>query len=91
MSEQHSKEIRSIVTSEGNVELSIAVSKIPVPSDDEVLIKVGASPINPSDLALLLSFAADMDTITSTGSGDDTVTTIKIHPAMMGAMKPRLD
>ena len=76
MSEQHSKEIRSIVTSEGNVELSIAVSKIPVPSDDEVLIKVGASPINPSDLALLLSFAADMDTITSTGSGDDTVTTI---------------
>ena len=40
MSEQHSKEIRSIVTSEGNVELSIAVSKIPVPSDDEVLIKV---------------------------------------------------
>jgi NADPH2:quinone reductase len=91
MSEQHSKEIRSIVTSEGNVELSIAVSEIPVPSDDEVLIKVGASPINPSDLALLLSFAADMDTITSTGSGDDTVTTIKIHPAMMGAMKPRLD
>ena len=91
MSEQHSKEIRSIVTSEGNVELSIAISEIPVPSDDEVLIKVGASPINPSDLALLLSFAADMDTITSTGSGDDTVTTIKIHPAMMGAMKPRLD
>ena len=91
MSEQHSKEIRSIVTSEGNVELSIAVSEIPVPADDEVLIKVGASPINPSDLALLLSFAADMDTITSTGSGDDTVTTIKIHPAMMGAMKPRLD
>ena len=91
MSEQNSKEIRSIVTSEGNVELSIAVSEIPVPADDEVLIKVGASPINPSDLALLLSFAADMDTITSTGSGDDTVTTIKIHPAMMGAMKPRLD
>ena len=91
MSEQHSKEIRSIVTSEGNVELSIATSEIPVPSDDEVLIKVGAAPINPSDLALLLSFAADMDTISTTGSGDDTVTSIKIHPAFMGAMKPRLD
>jgi NADPH2:quinone reductase len=64
---------------------------MPVPSDDEVLIKVGASPINPSDLALLLSFAADMDTISTTGSGDNTVTTIKIHPAMMGAMKPRLN
>jgi NADPH:quinone reductase and related Zn-dependent oxidoreductases len=91
MSEQYSKEIRSIVTSEGNVELSIATSEIPVPSDDEVLIKVGAAPINPSDLALLLSFAADMDTISTTGSGDDTVTSIKIHPAFMGAMKPRLD
>ena len=32
-----------------------------------------------------------MDTISKTGSGDDTVTTIKVHPAMMGAMKPRLD
>ena len=91
MSEHYSKEIRSIVTSEGNVQLSIATSEIPVPSDDEVLIKVGASPINPSDLALLLSFAADMDTISTTGSGDDTVTNIRIHPAMMGAMKPRLN
>ena len=91
MSDNVSKEIRSMVTNDGNIELSIQTSEIPVPSDDEVLIKVGAAPINPSDLALLLSFAADMDTISTTGSGDDTVTTIKIHPAFMGAMKPRLD
>jgi NADPH2:quinone reductase len=32
-----------------------------------------------------------MDTISTTGSGDNTVTSIKIHPAFMGAMKPRLD
>ena len=57
MSENISKEIRSTVTSEGNIELSITKSERPIPSADEVLIKVEAAPINPSDLGLLLSFA----------------------------------
>ena len=91
MSDQISKEIRSKVTSDGNIEISIAKTDKPVPTDDQVLIEVQASPINPSDLGLLLSFAADLETINVTGSGDDTVTTMKIHPALMGAMKPRLD
>ena len=91
MSEQTSKEIRSMVTAEGNIEISIATTEIPTPSDNEVLIKVEASPINPSDLGLLISFAADLTTLSVLGSGDGTVATMKIHPAMMGAMKPRLD
>jgi NADPH2:quinone reductase len=91
MSDQISKEIRSKVTSDGNIEISIAKTDKPVPTDDQVLIEVQASPINPSDLGLLLSFAADLETINVSGSGDDTVTTMKIHPALMGAMKPRLD
>ena len=56
----NSKEIRSLVTNQGNIELSIKTSEIPTPSADEVLIKVEAAPINPSDLGLLLSFAADI-------------------------------
>ena len=91
MSDQMSKEIRSKVTSEGNIEISIASAEKPVPTDDEVLIEVQAAPINPSDLGLLLSFAADLETINVSGSGDETVTSMKIHPALMGAMKPRLD
>jgi NADPH2:quinone reductase len=91
MSDQMSKEIRSKVTSEGNIEISIASAEKPVPADDEVLIEVQAAPINPSDLGLLLSFAADLETINVSGSGDETVTSMKIHPALMGAMKPRLD
>ena len=55
MSEQYSKEIRSKATSDGNIELSIAKVEKPVPGVDEVLIEVQASPINPSDLGLLLS------------------------------------
>ena len=91
MSIQTSKEIRSIVTSEGNIELSIVHAEIPTPTENEVLIKVEASPINPSDLGLLISFAADLESLTITGSGDDSVASMKIHPGLMGAMKPRLD
>jgi NADPH2:quinone reductase len=91
MSDNVSKEIRSMVTNDGNIELSIKTSEIPTPSADEVIIKVEAAPINPSDLGLLLSFAADISSISTSGSGDETITTMKIHPALMGAMKPRLD
>ena len=91
MSANSSKEIRSMVTNEGNIEISIANVDMPIPGDDEVLIEVHAAPINPSDLGLLLSFAADLSTINVTGSGDETVTSMKIHPALMGAMKPRID
>ena len=91
MSDNSSKEIRSMVTSDGNIEISIAKVEMPIPGDDEVLIEVHAAPINPSDLGLLLSFAADLSTINVSGSGDETVTSMKIHPALMGAMKPRID
>ena len=85
-----SREIRSTVTNEGTLELSIAVQERPVPGDNEVLLEVGAAPINPSDLALLISFAANLDTLAVSGSGDQTVTSMELHPAMMGALKPRM-
>ena len=91
MSQKNSKEIRSTVTSEGNIEISIASVEKPIPAENEVLIKVEASPINPSDLGLLISFAADLDSLNVTGSGDETVAKMKVHPGLMKAMAPRLD
>lgn len=91
MLDQMSKEIRTKVTSAGEVELSIANVEIPKPKDNEVLIRVEAAPINPSDLGLLLSFAADLGSIRIEGDGDETVTSIPIHPRLMASMKPRLD
>jgi NADPH2:quinone reductase len=90
MSEQNSKEIRSKVTEDGEIEISIATVKKPTPAEDEALIRVEAAPINPSDLGLLLSFAADLSSIRVSGDGDQTATSMKIHPALMNAMKPRL-
>ena len=91
MQDQMSKEIRTKVTSAGEVELSIAKVEIPEPKEDEVLIRVEAAPINPSDLGLLLSFAADLGSIRIEGDGDKVVTSMPIHPRLMASMKPRLD
>ena len=91
MSMQTSKEIRSMVTSDGTVEISIVNTAMPVPSENEVLIKVEAAPINPSDLALLISFAADLDNIEFSGEDETPKTTIKIRPGLMAALKGRVD
>jgi NADPH2:quinone reductase len=88
---QTSKEIRSTVTSDGTVEISIVNAAMPVPSENEVLIKVEAAPINPSDLALLISFAADLDSIELSGADEASKTTIKIRPGLMAALKGRVD
>ena len=90
MSDTNARELRSTLTDEGVIELSIVTQERPVPGDDEVLLKVEASPINPSDLALLISFAANLEGLSTAGSGDQTVTSIPIHPAMMAALKPRM-
>ena len=91
MTTSHSKQIRSIVTSEGNIEISIVKVDKPIPADDEVLIEVHAAPINPSDIGLLLTFAGDLSNINISESGDDLVASIKIHPGLMASMKPRLN
>ena len=90
MSDNSSKEIRSTLTNEGILELSIVNVERPVPGDDEVLLKIEASPINPSDLALLITFAADLDSLSVSGEGDQTVASIKLHPGLLGAFKPRM-
>ena len=91
MSMQTSNEIRSTVTSDCAVEISIVSTPVPVPSENEVLIKVEAAPINPSDLALLISFAADLDNIEFSGEDETPKTTIKIRPGLMAALKGRVD
>ena len=86
-----SREIRSEVTSDGQLKLSIESVEMPTPKDHEVLLKVEASPINPSDLGLLISFAADLSSITTEGSGDDKITTMNILPALHKTMTARFD
>ncbi|MBT3624409.1 MAG: NADH oxidase [Gammaproteobacteria bacterium] len=90
MSDETSKELRTNITGAGKLELSIVSVPMPQPKDGEVLIRVEATPINPSDLGLLLG-PADVSTMTITGSGDDAVVSMDIPDAMMPAMAARVD
>jgi NADPH:quinone reductase-like Zn-dependent oxidoreductase len=83
-------QLRSLVKASGELELSLAAVPIPEPAADEVLVRVEASPINPSDLGLLLG-AADMSTAKVSGTAARPVVTAQIPPAYMRAMAGRLD
>jgi NADPH:quinone reductase-like Zn-dependent oxidoreductase len=83
------RQIRSLVTADGQLQLSIASVDTPEPALHEVLVRIEAAPINPSDLGLLLA-AANVDQATSTGTGDDTVVTAPISSAVMRGLAARV-
>ncbi|WP_179472518.1 zinc-binding dehydrogenase [Mycolicibacterium vinylchloridicum] len=81
-------ELRSLVTSAGTLELSLHEVDVPKPQDTEVLVRIEASPINPSDLGLLVA-SADMTKAEVTGTKGRPVVTAPI--ATPQAFKARLD
>ncbi len=83
-------QLRSLVTSSGDLELSLARVAIPEPGADGVVIRIEATPINPSDLGLLLG-AADMTTARTSGAGDDAKVTATIPERFRAAMAARAD
>ena len=91
MERQTSKEMRSKVTKEGYMEISIIETQIPKPKGNEVLIKIEAAPINPSDLGRLLSYAADLSDINTMEGNQPTQIKIKLKEKLMSPLKPRLD
>jgi NADPH:quinone reductase len=83
-------ELRSLVTSGGTLELSLHEVPIPAPGANEVLVRVEASPINPSDLGLLVA-SADMTTATVSGTPERPLVTASLGEAALGALAARLD
>ena len=83
-------QLRSTIKQDATLELSLATTPIPQPNDDEVLVRVEAAPINPSDLGLLFG-AADMTTAEASGGADNPVITASVPEKLMRAMTPRVD
>jgi NADPH2:quinone reductase len=83
-------ELRSLVTSGGTLELSLHEVPVPAPGANEVLVRVEASPINPSDLGLLVA-GADMTTATVAGTPERPIVTASLGQAAVGALSARLD
>ena len=82
-------QLRSWIKPEGVLELSLATVPTPKPAADEVVVRVEAAPINPSDLGLLFG-GADMTAATASGNPEGPVVTAPIPPAAMAMMAPRV-
>jgi NADPH2:quinone reductase len=83
-------ELRSFVTSQGALELSLHEVPVPTPAANEVLVRVEASPINPSDLGLLIA-GADMSTATVAGTPERPIVTASVGEGALAALSARLD
>lgn len=82
-------QLRSLVKPSGELELSLASVVSPTPAADEVLVRIEATPINPSDIGLLFG-AADMSTAKASGTPQSPVITATIPERLMKSMAGRL-
>ena len=87
---RHGLQLRSLVKPCGQLELSLVSSVVREPEPDEVVVRVEATPLNPSDLGLLLG-GADINTARVSGAGAASVLTADIPEQAMKGMAGRLD
>src|SRR5437763_5360653 len=83
-------QLRSLIKKSGELEISLVNVPIPEPAEDEIVVRVEASPINPSDLGLVTG-AADLTTAKASGTKESPVISAKVPEAGMRAMAGRLD
>ncbi len=83
-------QLHSLIKASGELELSLATVPVPTLGADDVLVRIEASPLNPSDLGLLFG-AADMRSATQSGTATAPVVTARVPDGAMKAMAGRLD
>jgi NADPH:quinone reductase-like Zn-dependent oxidoreductase len=83
-------QLRSLVKKSGELELSLVPITLPDPAADEVIVRIEAAPINPSDLGLLLG-PADIAAAKVSGTKDRPVLTAPIPERFMRAVAGRAD
>jgi NADPH2:quinone reductase len=89
-SQSNQLQLRSLIRRSGELELSLAEIPIPRPGPDEVLVRIEAAPLNPSDHGLLFG-AADMSAAVASGTRARPIVTAPVPSKAMGVMAARLD
>lgn len=84
-----SRELRSTLQDDGTLTLSLETVRVDDPGDDEIVVRVEAAPINPSDLGLLLG-PADVASLSGSGGPDDPTLRFAVPQGRLGAFKARL-
>jgi NADPH:quinone reductase len=82
-------QLRSLVRAENMLELFLETVAVAEPGPDEVLIRVEAAPVNPSDLGLLLA-GADVAEACAAGTPQRPVITAPIPAAAMRGLAARI-
>ena len=82
-------QLRSLVKDDNTLELSLVEVETPEPGPDEILVRMEAAPLNPSDLALLFG-PADMATAKVSGSPERPVITADIPAKLMKMVTARI-
>jgi NADPH2:quinone reductase len=83
-------QLQSLIKADGELELSLVSLPRPEPQADQVLVRMEAAPLNPSDLGLLFG-AADMSTARQTDAAQRPVVTARVPAGAMRAMAARVD
>src|SRR5262245_36591697 len=82
-------QLRSLIKPSGELELALHNVEAPPPQPTEVVVRIEAAPINPSDIGLLFG-AADIDgTLATSGSGAQAKATARVPERLMRAMAGR--
>ena len=84
------RQLTSTISGDGTLTLRLEQRPIPSPAPDEVVVKMEAAPINPSDLGLMFG-VTDWTQATGSGSGDEAVITVPVPDHLMRHVQSRLD
>lgn len=79
----------STVTKDGTLRMELKEQAMPTPKPDQVIVRIEATPINPSDHGVMFGWAT-MNDASSSGKGMDTVLTAPVSKQGMGVMKARI-
>ncbi|WEJ99873.1 MAG: zinc-binding dehydrogenase [Candidatus Sphingomonas phytovorans] len=82
-------QISSLITPEGELRLSLDDVAIPAPGADQIVVRMEAAPLNPSDLGLLLG-PADLSTIAASGTAERPLVTASVNPAFLPSLQARI-
>ena len=82
-------ELQSLITPHGELRLTLEEVPVPVPGPDEMVVRVDAAPIYPSDVGDLLG-PADLTTLNSSGPAGRPVTTAKVPSQLTSRVATRM-
>lgn len=82
-------QLLSTLNADGELQMRLAEKEMPTPGPDEVLVRVEAAPINPSDQGVMFGWSS-MDKATTKGTGAETTLQAPVSPQGMRMMKARV-